>query len=147
MHFIGKEQHYSLGLLVDGCDVSTGRLSCVGDILLKKVFFHKVGDNNLILANLQTEGREGSRSLPYLICLLENNCGITKRQKVHIGETSDQAALWVFWFPSDTQLCLFSSFVFLPNSFGCCCLLPVSILLLWPLLFPAFLAGLFLLPS
>lgn len=75
-----KEQQHSLGLLVDGCDVSTGHLPCVVDVL-KKVFFHKVGDNNLILANLQIEGCKGSRSLPYLICLLENNLGLQKDKK------------------------------------------------------------------
>lgn len=128
--------------------MSTGHLLCVVEILLKKVCFHTVCNNDLILANLQIEGLKGSRSPPYLICLLENNCEITKRQKYYIGETSDQAPLLVFCFPSDTQLHLcFLFFVFLPNSFGCCCFLPVSVLLLWPLLFPAFLAGLFLLPS
>lgn len=38
-------------ILVDGCDVSTGHLPCVVEVLLKKVFFHKLGNNYLILAN------------------------------------------------------------------------------------------------
>lgn len=53
--FIGKEQQHASGILVDGCDVSTGHLPCVVEVLLKKVFFHKVGDNDLILANLEIE--------------------------------------------------------------------------------------------
>lgn len=77
-NFIGKEQQYSSGILVGGCDVSTGHLPCEGEVLLKKVFFYEVGNNDLILANLQTEGLKGSRSHPYLICLLENNCEITE---------------------------------------------------------------------
>lgn len=125
--------------------MSTGHLPCVVDVLLKKVFFHKVGNNHLILANLQIEGLKGSRSPPYLICLLENNCEITKRQTFYIGEMSDQAPLWVFCFPSDTQLHLCFFFCFPPQLLWL--LLPSACLLLWPLLFPAFLAGLFLLPS
>lgn len=108
-------------------------------------FFHEVGNNDLILANLKIEGLKGSRSQPYLICLLENNCETTKssrRGTFWLG--SFVGFLLSFWYSTTP---LFYSFVFLPNSFGCCCLLPVSILLLWPLLFPAFLAGLFLLPS
>lgn len=47
----GKEQQHWSGILLDGCDVSTGHLPCVVEVLLKKVFFHKVGNNDLILAN------------------------------------------------------------------------------------------------
>lgn len=78
MDFIGKEQQHLSGILVDGCDGSTGHLPCVVEVLLKEVLFHKTGNSDLILASLQIEGLKGSRSQPYLICLLENNCEITK---------------------------------------------------------------------